>query len=66
MRRFVEGVDRGHTILFLESLDDWLDENNPVRVIDTFVDPLNLRALDWRWRRSRDTTRKSQDSTWWL
>jgi hypothetical protein len=46
MRRFVEGVDRGYTILFPESLDDWLDENNPVRVIDTFVDPLNLRALD--------------------
>jgi transposase len=46
MRPFVEGVDRGHTILFPESLDDWLDENNPVRVIDTFVDPLNLRALD--------------------
>jgi hypothetical protein len=46
MRRFVEGVDRGHTILFPESLDDWLHENNPVRVIDAFVDPLNLRALD--------------------
>jgi hypothetical protein len=28
MRRFVEGVDRGHTILFPESLDGWFDENN--------------------------------------
>jgi hypothetical protein len=46
MRRFVEGVDRGHTILFPKSLDGWLDENNLVRVIDAFVDPLNLRALD--------------------
>ena len=46
MRRFVEGVDRGHTILFPESLDDWLDENNPVRVIDAFVAPLNLRVRD--------------------
>jgi transposase len=46
MRRFVEGVDCGHTILFPESLDDWLDENNAVRVINAFVDPLNLRALD--------------------
>jgi transposase len=45
MRRFVEGVDRSHTSLFPESLDDWVDENNPVRVIDTFVDALDLRAL---------------------
>ncbi|MBQ0824484.1 transposase [Microvirga sp. HBU67558] len=29
----------------LESLDDWVDENNPVRVIDSFVDSLDLRAL---------------------
>jgi hypothetical protein len=46
MGRFVEGVDRGHTILFPESLDDWLDENKSVCVIGAFVDPLNLRALD--------------------
>jgi transposase len=45
MRRFVEGVDRGQTTLFPESLDDWIDENNPVRVIDAFVDALDLRAL---------------------
>src|SRR5215208_3781838 len=45
MRRFVEGVDRSQTTLFPESLDDWVDENNPVRVIDAFVDALNLRAL---------------------
>jgi hypothetical protein len=30
MRRFVEGVDRGQTTLFPESLDDWVDEHNPV------------------------------------
>jgi transposase len=45
MRRFVEGVDRSQTSLFPESLDDWVDENNPVRVIDAFVDALDLRAL---------------------
>ena len=41
MRRFVEGVDRSQTTLFPESLDDWVDENNPVRVIDAFVDALD-------------------------
>ena len=45
MRRFVEGVDRSQTTLFPESLDDWIGEDNPVRVIDAFVDALELRAL---------------------
>ena len=45
MRRFVEGVDRSQTTLFPESLDDWVDENNPVRVIDAFVDALDLGIL---------------------
>jgi transposase len=45
MRRFVEGVDRSQTTLFPESLEDWVDENNPVRVIDAFVDALDLRGL---------------------
>ncbi|WP_256451898.1 hypothetical protein [Microvirga sp. VF16] len=29
MKRFVEGVDRGQTTLFPESLDDWIGEDNP-------------------------------------
>jgi transposase len=45
MRRFVEGVDRSQTTLFPESLDDWIGEDNPVRVIDAFVDAFDLRAL---------------------
>jgi transposase len=42
MKRFVEGVDRGQSTLLPECLDDWIDENNPVRVIDAFVEALNL------------------------
>jgi transposase len=45
MRRFVEGVDRGQRTLLPECLDDWVEENNPVRVIDAFVDALNLAEL---------------------
>jgi transposase len=45
MRRFVEGMDRGQSTLFPECLADWIDENNPVRVIDVFVDELDLGAL---------------------
>jgi hypothetical protein len=42
MKRFVEGADRGQSTLSRECLDDWIDENNPVRVIDAFVDTLAL------------------------
>ena len=45
MRRFVEGTDRGQSTLFPECLEDWIDENNPVRVIDVFVDGLDLAEL---------------------
>ena len=45
MERFVEGADRGQSTLLPECLDDWIDENNPVRVIDAFVEALNLAEL---------------------
>ncbi len=45
MRRFVEGTDRGQSTLFPECLEDWIDENNPVQVIDVFVDELDLSEL---------------------
>jgi transposase len=44
MRRFVEGVDRGQTTLLPECLD-WIDEGNPVRAIDAFVEKLDLSGL---------------------
>ncbi len=42
MRRFVEGTDRGQSTLFPECLEDWICEDNPVRVIDVFVEGLDL------------------------
>jgi transposase len=45
MKGFVEGVARGQSTLFPECLDDWIGEENPVRVIDVFVDELDLAAL---------------------
>jgi len=47
MKRFVEGTDRGQSTLFPECLDDWIDEDNPVRVIDVFVEALDFGALDF-------------------
>lgn len=45
MGRFVEGIGRDQTTLFPECLEDWIDCDNPVRVIDAFVEKLDLSGL---------------------
>ena len=45
MNRFVEGTARDQSTLFPECLDDWIGEDNAVRVIDVFVDGLCLAEL---------------------
>ena len=45
MKRFIEGLDRGQGTLFPERLEDWIAEDNPVRVIDVFVEELDLGGL---------------------
>src|SRR6195256_5495864 len=45
MAGFVAGLDRGQATLLPECLEDWVDESNPVRAVDVFVDALELRDL---------------------
>src|ERR1700716_3488799 len=45
MKRFVEGADRGQSTLLPECLDEWVEESNTVRVVDSFVDSLDLADL---------------------
>src|SRR5476651_1442505 len=45
MKRFIEGEDRRQAVLLPEYLDDYVSEENPVRVIDVFVEELDLGAL---------------------
>ena len=45
MTRFIEGEDRRQGALLPEYLDDYVSEENPVRVIDVFVDELDLAGL---------------------
>ena len=45
MKRFIEGGDRSQSTLFPERLEEWIGEDNPVRVIDVFVDELDLGGL---------------------
>lgn len=45
MGRFVQGADRRQPTLLPECLDDYVAEDNPVRVVDVFVDELDLVGL---------------------
>jgi transposase len=45
MKRFVEGEDRRQATLLPDCLDDYVTENNPVRVIEVFIDELDLGAM---------------------
>ena len=45
---FVEGVHRDQLVMFPESLDEYVSDDNPVRFIDAFVDSLDLRAMGFK------------------
>lgn len=45
MSGYIEGVDRDQATLFPERLEDWIDEDHLVRVVDLFVDELDLNGL---------------------
>ena len=45
MKRFIEGQGRDQATLFPECLEDWIEEDNTVRVVDAYVDGLDLGGL---------------------
>ncbi len=59
MKRFVEGVERTQSTLFPDRLEDWIGEDNAVRVVDVFVDELDLGGLGFGRVAPRATGRPS-------
>lgn len=57
MAGYVEGWNRSQTLLLPECVDDYVDENNPVRVVDAFVDHLDLAELGFGRATPADTGR---------
>jgi transposase len=57
MKRFIEGEDRSQSTLFPERLDDYIAEDNAVRVIDAFVEKLDLGDLGFERAQPSDTGR---------
>jgi hypothetical protein len=63
MKRFVEGADRGQSTLLPECLDEWVEESNSVRVVDCFVDGLDLADLGFEGVEPAATGRPAFTST---
>ena len=45
MKRFIEGENRFQSTLFPESLEDYIAEDNAIRVVDAFINKLDLKQL---------------------
>ena len=48
MSGFIQGEDRNQATLFPERLDDYIAEENSVRVIDVFIDDLDISGLGFK------------------
>jgi len=59
MGRFVEGAERSQTTLLPECLDDFIAEDNPVRIVDAFVEELELASLGFEGTTPASTGRPS-------
>lgn len=55
--RHIQGVSRKQKILFPESVDDYIAEDNPVQFIDAFVDSLDLKELEFKYAEPEPTGR---------
>jgi transposase len=57
MTGHIKGLPRDQAVVLPERLDDYVDEENPVRFIDAFVDGLDLKALGFRRVEAEETGR---------
>ena len=46
---YIKGISRNQTLLFPEVIEDYIEEDNPVRFIDAYVDSLDLVKLEFRY-----------------
>jgi transposase len=59
MKRFIEGEERSQVTLLPECLDDYIAEDNPIRVVDAFVEELHLHKLGFEGAEPAATGRPS-------
>jgi transposase len=61
MSEHVTGLNRDQTALFPDTLEGYVDKENPVRFIDAFIDSLNLEKLGFKHALPNDAGRPSYD-----
>ena len=54
---YISGMNRDQVLLFPESVDEYIEENNPVRFIDAYVDSLDLTTLGFTHTVPKETGR---------
>jgi len=59
--RHIQGESRFQTTLFPDRLEDYVSEDNPVRVIDAFIDGLDMAELGFMYANPKETGRKPYD-----
>ncbi len=47
MKRFVQGDNRTQSFLLPKSLDDYVTDTNPVRIVDVLIERLDLQKLEF-------------------
>ncbi len=57
MKRFIEGENRYQSTLFPESLEDYIAEDNAIRIVDAFVNKLDLKELGFEGAEPSETGR---------
>jgi transposase len=58
---FINGEDRGQTILLPDTIEDYIEENSTVRVIDAFINSIDLMELGFAKYKPNDTGRPMYD-----
>lgn len=59
MSRYITGQDRRQVTLLPECLDDFIGEDNPIRVVEAFVSELDLASLGFQGATPANTGRPS-------
>ncbi len=54
---YIKGINRNQTLLFPEVIEDYIEEDNPVRFIDAYVDSLDLVELEFKYAVEAETGR---------
>ena len=63
--KYVEKRDRSQISFLPECVEDYIDEENPVRVIDAFVDSLDMEALGFQKAKPAQTGRPALCAVLW-